>query len=239
MFYHIDKLLGCMLLLFGFDHLISKRTKSRWFSLHTFGNMIVTITSLSGFIETLRDPMNAANSEVWPDSTSLCSPASVIPTVMINAIHLYHILFFKLNKIDVFHHALFIPLIGMPGQIFEWGVAKNFLTIAISGFPGGIDYFNLVLVKHKKMSKIKQKHISSFLNLWIRAPIICFSVFINYNAYIYDKTNVPLLFNIITGVLAFYNAFYYLDSSIRSDERHKNIKKLPIQVIDQKQNKIN
>ena len=50
---------------------------------------------------------------------------------------------FKLSGAEMFHHLLFIPTLGFPGQLFNWGATGNFQAFFISGLPGGIDYFLL------------------------------------------------------------------------------------------------
>lgn len=130
---------------------------------------------------------------------------------------------FNINKQDTFHHFLFGIFIGFPGIYYNWGVLRNFLCFGICGLPGFIDYTNLLLVKQGKMSKITQKKICSFLNIWVRVPIICFESFMHYIAWVYSTTTVPPGINILVGVLSLFNCLYYLNSSIRSEERHKNI----------------
>ena len=217
MLYHIDKILYSLVLLYGFDYIIARKTKHRWFSIHAFGNLIVVITTIPGVIKTLQDPINAMNSITSPITNNIFCPASIIPISMINAVHIYHMLFFNLNNTDLFHHILFIPFMGIPGQIYKWGALRSFLSFTVSGFPGGIDYFNLVLVKHNIIQKITQKKICSFLNLWVRAPLLCFEVYMHYMAWLYKTTTVPIFINILVGGLSVFNGLYYLNSSIRSE----------------------
>ena len=141
------------------------------------------------------------------------------PISMINAVHLYHVLVFKLNADELFHHALFLPLVGGPGQWYEWGALRSTLAFGISGLPGGIDYFMLVGVKGGRVSRTRQKQVSAALNQWLRAPLIVLETGVHYLAWRYDTTMVPLPVNLLVGGLAFFNALYYLGSSLRSDER--------------------
>ena len=66
-------------------------------------------------------------------------------------------------------------MIGAPGHCYEWGPLRNFLAFFISGFPGGLDYFFLVLCKHKLMTKLTQKRYCNNINVWCRMPGILFS----------------------------------------------------------------
>jgi len=89
---------------------------------------------------------------------------------MINTVHMYHLLFFSLKADERFHHFVFIPLVGIPGQVYRYGALQNYTSFFISGFPGGVSYFNLVLVKLGVMSKLKQKKIDKYMNVWCRCP---------------------------------------------------------------------
>ena len=61
-------------------------------------------------------------------------------------------------------------LVGIPGQVYRYGALQNYTSFFISGFPGGVSYFNLVLVKLGVMSKLKQKKIDKYMNVWCRCP---------------------------------------------------------------------
>ena len=63
---------------------------------------------------------------------------------------------FKLSGPEYFHHLLFIPTLGFPGQLFDWGAVGNLQAFFISGLPGGLDYFFLSI----GMQKLRQKQIS-------------------------------------------------------------------------------
>jgi hypothetical protein len=55
--------------------------------------------------------------------------------------------FGKLSAAEYFHHGLFIPTLGFPGQIFAFGALGAWQAFFISGLPGGIDYLLLGLQK--------------------------------------------------------------------------------------------
>ena len=97
-----------MLILFGFDHLLKlPLERGRWFSVHAFANLLVTITALPGVIATLVDPHNGGDSTVYIEGTIYepFTPASIYPICMIVAVHFYHMVAFPdLTKSDWFHH---------------------------------------------------------------------------------------------------------------------------------------
>ena len=144
---------------------------------------------------------------------------------VINVLHVYHLTFFELKPDDKFHHFLFIPLIGFPAQFWEWGAHRAFMCFFISGFPGGVDYFNLALVKQGKMGKMRQRKICASLNQWCRGPGILIASFLQYQSFVHGKSTAPSVALLMTATLAAYNALLYMGSSIRSHERALAIEK--------------
>ena len=197
--------------------------KHRWFLLHFFGNLFVTVTSFSGFIQCLNDPINSMNNTMFPNSNDFLSPSSLWPISMINSIHIYHIIFYKLNSNDIFHHLLFIPTVGFLGLFYSWGPIRSFLSMFISGLPGGKDYLSLYLYKKKYINKLTQKKYSFLLNIFIRAPFICFNFFLHYLGFIYGITDIHPIVNLFVAGLGIFNAMYYLHSSMESYVNHKNL----------------
>jgi hypothetical protein len=214
----------CLVSLYMVDKFIinNNQDKHRWFLLHFFGNSFVTFTSFSGFIHCLKDPINSMNITMFPNSNDFLSPASLWPISMINSIHIYHILFYKLDSNDLFHHLLFIPTVGFLGQFYSWGPMGSFLAMFISGLPGGKDYLSLYLYKKNCINKLTQKKYSFLLNIFIRAPFICFNFFLHYLGYIYGVTDIPPLINFFVAGLGIFNAMYYLHSSTESYIKYRN-----------------
>ena len=219
--WHLDTNLYCLLFLYTYDNLIAKRMKGRWFNVHAIGNLIVSLSSLRAVVAALNDPINALNTSMWKVGT-VTSVTSVLPVCMINAIHLYHMLAFSnLTPQDYFHHLLFIPCIGVPCQIFSSraGVLGSYSCFFLSGFPGGVDYFLLFLMKNKYIEKIKEKQWNVFLNKWIRNPFILFSSFMQYIGYRYGFFDNKII--LLTMVLTAYNCIHYNAQSVENYTFHK------------------
>lgn len=213
----------CSLYIFD-KYLISHEyDKVRWFLLHFIANMFVTITSFTGFISCLKDPVNSMNGTKFPNSNNFLHPASLWPISMINSLHIYHMLFYKLDSNDLFHHLLFIPTVGFLGQFYSWGPIRSFLSMFISGLPGGKDYLSLYLYKKNYITKLSQKKYSFLLNIFIRAPFICFNFFLHYLGYIYQITTIHPIINFFVAGLGIFNAMYYLKSSTESYINHKKL----------------
>jgi hypothetical protein len=160
--------------------------KARWFAVHAFANLGVVATSLASVYVCAVDPVHAGDSRVYNDRSmfgrqhrvracasaapcterpAACRSASQWPVLIVNAVHVYHMIAFgKLSVNDYFHHLMFIPTVGFFGQYYEWGALRNFLCFFISGLPGGVDYLLLVLVKLGHIDVMAQKRVCAALN---------------------------------------------------------------------------
>ena len=140
----------------------------RWFLLHAIGNLVVAALSLPDLFNWWANPGGALSIGYC---TELPFPGcSDWPTVLIVAMHIYHMLAFRLSGDDLFHHLLFVPLIGGVNFAYAWGVAGNILSFFISGLPGGVDYLMLAAVKSGRLSSYTEKRVNCSINTWIRGP---------------------------------------------------------------------
>lgn len=198
--------------LFVFDRLAAPK-RARWFALHGFGNLLVVITGFNGMITSLSDPLFSLDSRVYTDR-SLLGNASPWPAYVINSLHVYHILFFDLNKQELFHHLVFVPIIGFMGQYYEWGCSLGFMAFFICGLPGAVDYLLLVLVKYGKIEPIHQKRVCAAMNVYIRGPFIIISAHTIYLAMLYDHLTVPKFVCSAILCMSLFNSLYYTKQSV-------------------------
>jgi len=202
-----------MAVLFVLDHLIAKKTKARWFALHFLANFLVVMASALPLWTCITDPFNCGDSRIYSD-TSFFGNSSKWPVIIVNAIHVYHVVAFPLTADERFHHYLFIPTVGFMGQTFEWGSIVGSLAFFISGLPGGIEYLMLVLVKHGTIPIIRQKRVSAVLNVYLRGPCIVITSFLTYQSFIYEKTTVPPLVAFTVISMSLFNSLYYTKQSV-------------------------
>ena len=53
-----------------------------------------------------------------------------------SSVHVYHMVGgFKLSGADYFHHLVFIPTLGFPGQVYRWGPLANWQVPAVASMP--------------------------------------------------------------------------------------------------------
>jgi len=201
-----------VLILFCFDKTLAP-ARARWFALHGFANTLVVLTAFNGMITALMDPLYSLDSRVYYDRT-LFGSASPWPVYIINSLHAYHVLFFDLRDEEMFHHLVFVPVIGFMGQFYDWGCAQGFMAFFISGLPGAIDYLLLVLVKYQKIDAIVQKRVCAALNVYVRGPFIIISAHTIYLAMLYDNLTVPRWACTSILIIALFNSLYYTKQSV-------------------------
>jgi hypothetical protein len=199
---------------------------ARWFFCHAAANAAVCLASISSAIAVFKDPLNTMNVDMHKD-VSFFGSGSVWPLTIINSIHIYHMIGgFGLSSADYFHHGMFIPTLGFPGQIFAFGAGGNWQALFISGLPGGISYFCLGLIKVGAMSKMAEKRLSANLNVWVRAPGILSATMILYQSCVYGIVQVPVWVIALQLLLPPYNALYYSKQSVANYAVHFMLHKL-------------
>jgi hypothetical protein len=214
--------------------------QARWFFVHCIANGMVVVTGFSSVVSVLTDPQNAMDVSVNFDR-SVFGNASKWPMIIINAVHVYHMVGgYSLSSADYFHHLLFIPLCGVPGQLFNWGAISNFQAYFISGLPGGIDYLLLGLqkirAKENKTSattasststiadKLYEKRFNANLNVWLRCPGTLFGTALIYQCAISNRHSIPLAFLLLQLVLPPFNALYYCKQAVANFSVHHMIR---------------
>lgn len=174
--------------------------KARWFQLHAFVNMIITIFSFKDIVFVISDPLKAI--------TVYCDRQV---SLLALTLHFYHMIAFKkITRMDYIHHFLSAFLMGIPSTLFYHNKLLNACNFFVCGFPGFCNYACLTAVKHGLIKKITEKKISSLLNVYIRQPGILFIIVLNYIAarYKYDPYTPIWLFYIINTIL-FWNANFF------------------------------
>lgn len=197
-----------------------KLSVCRWFLVHFAANLAVCLTAWRALWTTMSDPLNSMNVDVYNDS-SLFGCTSPWPLAIINSVHVYHMVGgFSLTSADYFHHLLFIPALGLPGQFLKWGPVMPAGAFFISGLPGGTSYLLLGLSKLGLVSAMTEKRCSANLNTWVRTPGILFTCFCIYQATLYGKHTVPTWALCVHASLPVYNALYYNKQAVANYTVH-------------------
>lgn len=176
--------------------------KSRWYGLHSVFNVVIAAMT-AGDIVAL---MGASR----PTETYLNGVMGVVPIAVCLGLHLYHCLFFRLNRMDILHHsvmmgALLVPLCNLDRP--DYLALTNAAMFFACGLPGAIDYGCMFLVEGGHMDIMTEKTINKALNNYLRSPGILYVAFMIQRMTAHNETN-PLI-SIPTIAVFTWNAQYF------------------------------
>ena len=176
-------------------------SNTRWFGLHALANLVTTLGAAQDLASVFLHPL-----------CGMVSPThSWVPTHAGMAVHLYHILgFFPFLRFeDWMHHLLFGGGMGALNFLLPWGRVTNALLFFITGLPGGITYFMLVMVKLGRIPSLTEKAISAQINTWLRTPgLMWFTSVILFN-FAHGTMHVPPWAACLCVLLSFTNGQFY------------------------------
>lgn len=216
---------------------VCRDTGARWFLLHALGNLIVAVAAIPDFLNAARDPVMSISVAYCRDIRGATSGAfsiatcSDLPTCLIIGMHVYHMLAFHLNAEDMWHHIVFVPIVGAIHFLYPFGASGNILCFFISGFPGGLDYLMLAAVKSGRLASFTEKRINCSINTWIRGPGMTFHCSLAFFCWLKPAAGTPpehLMpgwLMVMVGVVVFFNGQFYAQRVIgnyyiRKQEEH-------------------
>jgi|TARA_B110000091_G_C13698316_1_gene425133 hypothetical protein len=189
----------CFMAIGILDLTMARRFKARFFALHALTNAIVTTKAFKDGVIGIYDPMRGME-----------GPCNVVPAYMILTLFIYHVTMFKNVPYDEWwHHILFGVGIGGVGLHYCPGPLQNALCFFISGFPGGVDYAMLALIKDGLMKPKTEKLVNGWMNAWVRGPGLTMVGFAMYLAAKYGRTSMPTWAAAFCGALSWFNGNYY------------------------------
>ncbi len=205
MFFYFLGALVYMLLCIGLDCLAEKYgIEGRYYLLHTITNFSVVFLTLKDVIYTY---LNFSNFINYP----MNYPAMVITF----GLHFYHTVWYfkKLRFDDWLHHILTCGIALPLASISNAGSLLGHSLFYTTGLPGGIDYLMLFLNRNGLLSRITEKKVNNFLNLWIRCPG-CISqavlTVVGYNMVSTQLSEYDKITGLITALIVFWNGIYFM-----------------------------
>ena len=170
-----------------------------WFTLHAVANAAIVAFAWRDTLHLLTHPLDAFGA----------SEGRTQGIVM--AIHLYHVLGFKLSRDDKVHHAVSVGVVGTMGYMFRLGKVQDAMNFFVCGLPGGIDYVLLAAVKAGLIPKITEKRINLWLQVAIRWPgmLLCINHAIVSKISHGDDVSLGWLPLLIMSSLHGWNGLYY------------------------------
>lgn len=189
------------------DNSSSKFQSSRWYFIHCITNLIIAK-------ETFYTVCMIHDLPRMSDGHDF----KALPIVVAILSHIYHILFFKLTTSDRIHHGIFIPTIGIPGAIYDWGHIGNLQLFFICGLPGFLIYLSILWNRHATR-RVNEPLVSVLVNIFLRAPGILVSNAILLDAVCNSKIHPPLWAAAFQLTLAPTNGVYYAYESFKRYRR--------------------
>lgn len=183
--------------------------KARWFQLHSLVNILIIRVIMQDVYDILLDPTNIKEIE---------TPEELYYIIIL---HLYHFLFFKNTLMDYFHHSVFVLLGTIPVYYYYNYNLVRLATFTGCGLPGAIEYGLLSLVKHNKMSSLRNKIIMSNIYNYFRYPFSILAGTMVYQCYILGYTpNVSKNVVFYTIFMIYFNGSYFNKLTIENKTWH-------------------
>lgn len=187
---------------------IEKDDSSRWFAIHVVGNMVIIWLTVNDLWDVMKNPLYDVVVPVTCTPWVYRKGPSMIAMIM----HLYHIFFFRnLKPIDWLHHLVSAFGSGGVALLMDWGKSVNAQLFFLSGLPGGIDYFLLLMVKLGYMHPLTEKKMNVYLNLCLRIPGLLFLSTLTHVNILYHQNlfGVPLYIGWLATFANIWNALYF------------------------------
>ncbi len=165
-----------------------------YFILHTLANTCIAICSYNDLIQIMFVPLE------------LNCYFNSLPSIITLCLHFYHVLFFKVQRIEYIHHVLMMSILIYPVLHQQHLCLANVILFFTSGLPGLIIYISLIMYKLNYITRSTQIQIDKKVNIYLRSPGILFCIFILYIRPYPEKLIVYLIQSIL-----FWNAQYFTD----------------------------
>jgi hypothetical protein len=177
----------CAVIFIALDLVIAQRFgKERYYALHVMVNALILWFCVDDMLSSWKDPINS-NACIEGKNC-----ASLVPLILNIALHVYHPLAFKTNRMDWIHH---IPayIVQFSTINFLWGGNINFGHFAIVGLPGLLDYALLVALGQGLVSRQTYKTHCATINVWMRCPLAISSAFLGLLSlsHQWERTTLP------------------------------------------------
>lgn len=148
-----------------FDKCVKK--EARWYFIHSLANLFILTYTYKDVYNTFTHPT--------PLICKSTIPINIMNSV-ITSLHSYHLIFYTNLKLDDYiHHIVMIIIFNLSILQVKGSYPGSFLFF-MNGLPGFIDYSLLFLNKYNMVTKINEKYINTFLNVYIRSPGILLTI---------------------------------------------------------------
>jgi hypothetical protein len=166
--------------------------------------------------------------DVWNSFTNFQTlthhPQNMAALQLVFALHYYHIAAYwnKLRKDDWLHHILMIGIALPVGGLLHSGSLLGHSLFFTTGLPGGIDYFLLFLTRNDIISRIVEKRVNSWLNVWIRSPGCVSNAVLSIVYLCSQQPSILWYFGLVTAILNYWNGQYFMAQVLEDATRHES-----------------
>jgi hypothetical protein len=168
---------AALLLLWLCDHLLAPR-RARWFFLHALTNLVIAVLALPDLLHCFAVPLDCFR---LPWTTTQAYSLG-------GALHLYHILAFSMDRLDWLHHGLVVFIMLPWTCYFQPYLGSNMAVWGLTGWPAGLDYVLLTLVKLGYVRSLTEKRLNLRIQVWFRMPFLVWCTGIYYANYLQEDT---------------------------------------------------
>lgn len=216
---HTIQILACTHLLahttVRFLHVpLSKRHVAVWHCMHAMVNVVIGVLCIPAFLRMWHfDPNSCiSDDDAAPHEFSVFAPGanSPLPIFLAVWLHVWHCAFFRITSADAMHHAVFLPTIGVPGTLWDWGSCGNAQLFFVCGFPGAVLYTLVVLRYCSYTIRRGEPAVTALVTTCVRMPGVLMSQYNLWLAYRHDTLRGPALWAVgMQLMLGPTNAVYY------------------------------
>lgn len=197
----------------GLDKLLNTVVNKPYYLLHSIANWGIVYYTYPTVRDVYLNLSNASSLITNPISYQICS-----------ALHIYHIIQYKMNSEDIKHHIPTLTVLSIPLFNISQSPLVAHTEFYLCGLPGAIDYILLFLSRNNIIYRMTEKKWNLYLNLYIRCPgaILNSALAFQLVQQQPDMSKFNQLCYLGVAVFSFWNGTYYLRNVIADYHLRRN-----------------
>ena len=202
----------------------SKRHLVQWWITHGLVNLMNAVMCAPYVLLMMTDPASAFDPNRIRNSIAVHYES--FPEVLSVMVHIYHALCYRMTASDIFHHVVFVPLLGAPALLYDWGGLQNYILFFLCGLPGAVMYFCLAAENCSIPLRVRESQTTMIMYTIIRTSGILYyvgaaCVLLRQNRLTNLLRVVPFKVFMLQLITPVMNASYYGYEMYRRYERKK------------------
>ena len=189
----------------GVDKILNNFCNKPYYLLHSLANWGIVYYTYPTVRDVYLNLPTSSSLITNPISYQICS-----------AIHIYHIIRYKMNLEDIKHHIPTLTVLSIPLFNISQSPLVAHTEFYLCGLPGAIDYILLFLSRNNIIYKMTEKKWNLFINLYIRCPGAILNSALAFQ--LVQQQPYMSYFNQLcylgVAIFSFWNGTYYLRNVI-------------------------